>query len=214
MKLKSFFFKIGLIVVFATIGSFAIIFLKKTEPRNSKKSPVIVFEKTSKKEIQIPTKSNVTKDDNELDDMLLSEEEIEARPSGISEENWRGTVFFHRQNTKEQNAPIRFYGKVSDQNGSPVRGARVSASVSYYVESLSEQIDYGGGKSGTEKIDEITDGKGLFLIEGYRARSLRIHSIEKEGYRSMEKLQTGFIFGVAHSTRHTPNPSEPVIFPM
>ena len=152
--------------------------------------------------------------DDLLDDIKFTQEEKEARPEDASDTSWRATVFFHRQNIRDQNGEVQFYGKVIDQNGEVVSGAKVSALSEYYVESIKEQLDFGGGKKGTKKIEARTDENGLFVIDGYRATNLSFKEISKAGYKAKEKLPAGFVFANTFSRRYEADPTEPMIFHM
>jgi hypothetical protein len=144
----------------------------------------------------------------------LTPEEEALRPDDTSEASWRTTVFSHRQNARDQNGSVRFYGKLVDQNGEPVVGADVFGFSGYYVESLSEQLKFGGGKKGTKKIEVKTDENGLFVVDGYRATNLSFTEIRKDGYRAEEKLPSGLVFGNTFSKRYESDSLSPVIFPM
>lgn len=121
--------------------------------------------------------------------------------------------FFHRANIKDKNGDVEFYGKVVDQNQHLIEGAEVKASSRLYAESIEEQVEYGGGKVNTKKIETITDAAGLFAISGYRAKNLRIEVIHKPGYSAPSKLSS-FSYSPSYSVRHTPDASDPVVFPM
>jgi len=141
-------------------------------------------------------------------------EEEALRPEDTSEASWRATVFFHRQNVRDQNGTVSFYGKVIDQHGEPVVGADVFGYSDYYVESFDEQLEFGGGKRGRRNIEVKTDKDGLFVVESYQATDLNFTDIKKIGYHAKEKLPTGLIFGNSFSRRYSSDRSSPVIFPM
>jgi hypothetical protein len=77
----------------------------------------------------------------------LSEEEKSVKPNGVSDQAWLATVFHHRKNAIEQNGDVTFYGRVIDQESNGIADASITAESNVYVESLNEQIAYGGGKS-------------------------------------------------------------------
>ncbi len=152
--------------------------------------------------------------DQAFEEITLTEEEQAAKPPDVTDANWLATVFFHRMNVREKNGDVEFYGKVIDQDGAPVEGAKVEAYASSFVESLREQVAHGGGKTEKRDFALLSDSKGLFSITGHRARSLTFRSIEKDGYTSSKKMPGGFMFSPTYSSQHTTSSTEPVIFPM
>lgn len=146
-----------------------------------------------------------------LAEMELTEEELAAKPNNIDETEWRFRVLVHRSNVKEKNGDVKFYGKVVDQNNYPVEGVDIKAFSRQYVESIKEQVDSGGGKVTTKRIQVVTDDEGRFSILGYRGRNLHFESIWKSGYKNPLKLPR-FSFSPSYSNRHTPEESSPVVF--
>lgn len=161
---------------------------------------------------------NSSQDSSKLESLInaltLSDEETSSRPAGVSEEQWRVAVFFHRQKLRDQNGFINFYGRVIDQHGNPVVGADIFGYSDYYVVSLAEQRASGGGKRERKYIEAKSDMDGLFVVDGYEATNLNFTEVKKSGYHSIEKLPTGLIFGNGFSKRYESDPSSPVIFPM
>jgi hypothetical protein len=141
-----------------------------------------------------------------------TDDDKSLKTARMDSNTWRRMIFSHRQNIKEQNGNVIFYGKVIDQTGKGVHGVVINAESSLYVESLSEQIAYKGRKTARKVISVSTNRDGNFEISGYRASDLHFLSVSKSGYASTKKLPAGFIFGSAYSSNHKAYPSNPVIF--
>jgi hypothetical protein len=147
-----------------------------------------------------------------LSTIELTEAEAAAKPPDVSDASWLAAVFLHRVNVKEKNGNVEFFGKVVDQDAQPIESAKIKAYSAQYVESLKDQIAYGGGRLDTKTIEVATDGAGLFTISGYRARNLSFDSVQKPGYTSPSKLPGPFPFSPAYSSQHQANANDPVIF--
>jgi hypothetical protein len=114
------------------------------------------------------------------------------------------------QNTKrdsryEWKIPIRFYGKVLDQNNNPID----NASVHFQWVNLR-------GSEGVEEADTITDTHGRFSLEGKRGKNLGVR-ISKEGYYDVSPYENQLDFEYANPAENTfyePDASNPVIFLM
>jgi len=87
---------------------------------------------------------------------------------------------------KIANVEIEFYGKVVDQSGDPVPGAKVSFSVYVNNENLVSQLltlGYGNVAPAESKVTEVqTDEQGLFSVSGVRGEHATVENIEKLGY--------------------------------
>ncbi len=96
-------------------------------------------------------------------------------------------------------APIEFYGKVVDENGNPVVGAKVTFKwTEIPVES--------GNRTATTESDE----EGLFSLHSQRGPDL-IVSVSKEGYYTSRLTPNGFHYALANEIFH-PNPQNPAVF--
>jgi hypothetical protein len=96
-------------------------------------------------------------------------------------------------------APISLFGKVVDQNGVPVEGAKVfySAAVEYF------------GKSST--YTGVSDSSGSFSITGIKGAGVYVE-VSKDGYdRIPDKSYANFGYGVP-SGRRPPSSSDPALF--
>jgi hypothetical protein len=98
----------------------------------------------------------------------------------------------------EWKMPIRFYGKVIDQDGEPVRGAR---------------IRYGWNSvNGSNESFGESDAQGMFSIEGIKGKLLSVR-IQKDGYHARKDGFRAFEYAAFFEPYyHEPEPNEPVIF--
>ena len=94
--------------------------------------------------------------------------------------------------------PIEFYGKVIDQIGQPIEGAKVHYSAA---------DQYFGGSS---KYEGVSDRRGLFSISGIKGAGLYV-SVSKDGYQGTKRSGDSFGYGVP-SGRPAPSQGEPAIF--
>lgn len=87
---------------------------------------------------------------------------------------------------KAANIEIKFNGRVIDQNGEPVEGARVSVSVNARREDVVTQILNIGSEntklSETETREVYSDGQGAFSVTDLSGVSVVVQEIEKDGY--------------------------------
>ena len=97
--------------------------------------------------------------------------------------------------------PIRFYGRVVDQDMRPV----VRANVAFEWTDVSPH--------GTSKQNTMSDENGLFSLTGVRGKNLGVR-ISKEGYLAAKDVRSrDFEFAdPAESTYYEPNPDHPVVF--
>ncbi len=99
---------------------------------------------------------------------------------------------------------IVFYGRVVDQNGTPVPHTTVGAMVLY---------NYFGG-SGQSRTIIQTSENGTFTISGFRGRTLNIH-LKKDGYDyEGDKGPFHYTELLPKPERHSPDPGNPVTFQM
>jgi hypothetical protein len=102
--------------------------------------------------------------------------------------------------------PIQFYGKVLDQDGAPVAGAKVTGGVMVQTKWMNGEIT---------NYYTTTGGNGLFAFEGLAGRDISIW-LEKAGYDFRNGDHT--LFKYSHLTneteRHTPDVNAPVVFTM
>ncbi|MCI0553940.1 MAG: carboxypeptidase-like regulatory domain-containing protein, partial [Anaerolineae bacterium] len=112
-----------------------------------------------------------------------------------------------QEDLKVWNVPIRFWGRVVDQNGEAVQGAMVKRFARQWT---------GFGKADFSIIAKLTDAEGGFVIDGVSGDSVSIESIEKKGYVLSNKALMNFSFGgpVNPASVHRPDPGRPVMFKM
>ena len=108
-----------------------------------------------------------------------------------------------REHDKEADwkIPIRFYGRVVDQDSRPVSGAMVH----FQWTDLSKQ--------GTSEADTVSDEGGNFSLIGVRGKNLGVY-VTKQGYYTPENIKTsGFEFAdPAEPNFYEPDPENPILF--
>ena len=119
------------------------------------------------------------------------------------------------EDAKEKNVDIQFYGKVVDQYGQPVEGAKISFSVITENESLiSMSLQLGRENTPltvSEKMEVYSDSNGLFQIGDIRGTSASIDAIEKTGY--LFKSKQYFTYTKRHpDTLQQASAQQPAIF--
>lgn len=103
-----------------------------------------------------------------------------------------------------ENVPINFYGKVIDQQGQPVVGAKVSFDL---LTSHIRQI-----RTSEKPMTLETGADGRFSLTGVTGYAIDQISIAKEGYELSQKAPRGFTFGLLPD--YTPDTTNPVVFKM
>lgn len=106
-----------------------------------------------------------------------------------------------------KNIPVNFWGRVVDQDGSPLSKVRVVVSVRQWF--VTPLLDFSARFPETETS---TDASGNFHILGGHGDSLTIRVLSKEHYEIEPMALRSFGFNV--STNITPDPSNPVLFRM
>ncbi len=102
------------------------------------------------------------------------------------------------------NILLNFYGKVVDQNGKPVAGAKVNleAQANYFDENRSEQKPY----------TVETDANGDFNLIGAYGAIITVSSIEKDGFELSKRTERHYSYTVPADFH--PDPEKPVVFRM
>jgi len=104
-------------------------------------------------------------------------------------------------------AKFSYYGKIIDQYGDPVVGAKVKGYYTYYP-----LIPNGDFTSSTKDIEMISDDQGAFSFTKHKGRSISIRGFEKDGYEF--EIGRTYIFsrGGIKMLESISNPYKPVIF--
>jgi hypothetical protein len=97
-------------------------------------------------------------------------------------------------------APIEFYGKVIDENNTPLAGARITF---HWVEVPTPD----GNRSSTTQ----SDANGLFSLQGARGPSLDV-SVVKEGYYTSRNGLPAFRYGLNSDGTFSADSQNPAIF--
>jgi len=96
--------------------------------------------------------------------------------------------------------PINFYGRVIDQNGQPVQGAKVRL----------QWTDMSAAGT-TEKFTE-TDVQGMFSLSNEKGKRLSVF-VAKDGYRAVKRGRASFEYAAFFEPNYIePDPNNPVIF--
>jgi len=98
--------------------------------------------------------------------------------------------------------PITFYGKVVDEKGNPIEGAKA----------VMEPVDNSSG--GSSKFEKLSDPNGLFSITGTHGLSLQV-TVSKSGYYNNLPSSWGtFGYAMAMGDAKPPHPqsSDPAVF--
>jgi len=106
-----------------------------------------------------------------------------------------------------QTGEFNYFGKVIDQHGEPVMGAKITGYYSYYP-----LIPNGDFTSSSKGFERVSDANGLFSILDKKGISIRIGLIEKEGYEFEKSRLYMFDRGGIKMLKEIGNPDKPVIF--
>jgi hypothetical protein len=133
-----------------------------------------------------------------------------------------GVVFFgaRRWDHFVGNAPIRFYGRVVDENGSGIPGVQVAAQLTTVRwDSVPVAPRYN-----RRTMIAVTDNEGRFDFHFGRGKFLRVGPFKKEGWKPSEvgfrRVETTFeypLLGYEYppGARKKPdNPDDPIVYPM
>ena len=103
---------------------------------------------------------------------------------------------------KLNDVPIAFYGRLEDQFGSPVVGAKIAASIRIY----------NGVQSTAERVSVASDANGFFQVKGGKGESLGLWP-SKEGY-TLATTGTEFKYSYMYADHYTPDPNNPTVIKM
>ena len=128
----------------------------------------------------------------------------------------QGPVLNPRQQALQQayNSPIDFWGKVVDQNGNPIAGAKVTFTIDKQM---------GEGDENKPKVTVLSKAGGLFSLTGQTGAGIVVY-VSKEGYYSTEDQSAAALnyflkssnnqvsFRRAGKVESFPTDTEPTIF--
>jgi hypothetical protein len=131
--------------------------------------------------------------------MLAYEVPTKGKYQGRSDPRWEWWKRMEKLDPKfEWKMPIRFYGKVIDQNGQPVPEARI-------------RYGWNGINGSNERVDQ-SDAQGMFSIEDIQGKLLSVR-VQKEGYHARNSGFRAFEYAAFFEPYfHQPDPNEPVVF--
>jgi len=113
----------------------------------------------------------------------------------------------YQQFLAEWRAPIDFYGKVVDEKGAPVQGAKVVFQWTETPPMWGEDTEEQTGSAVTE-----SDEQGLFSLRGKRGGTLTVW-VSKEGYYASRGGRQIFLYSFPNSNgKFIPDPQNPVVF--
>ena len=113
-----------------------------------------------------------------------------------------------KQSLEGKNMPIDFWGRVVDQDGQPVSGAKIRMNVRHWH--VSQPFS---ASSSFPQTEVTSDSSGYFEWHGETGDNLEIASVEKLGYKSSPQMLKSFSYGQSPEP-FSPNPSEPVVIRM
>jgi hypothetical protein len=124
---------------------------------------------------------------------------------------WRSRRYNYER-AQRDNAPIEFYGKVVEQDGTPIAGATIDLTISRLKPHLLSDKD----PHSWQTFQKVTDENGCFSVNEDKGLFLEVKRISKDGYRSDLKVTPFFHYSATYSTspKHHPDASKPVFFYM
>jgi hypothetical protein len=106
-----------------------------------------------------------------------------------------------------QNVPMRFYGRVLDQNNSPIPGTRVSGTYSGFT--MAEHLQH--RDFSPHPITATTDENGYFELPKLVGIELCLNDFERMGYRFVEHPWV-YVYSNDTGPIFKPDPAHPEIF--
>jgi hypothetical protein len=121
-----------------------------------------------------------------------------------------GKLEFLRDLAQQSNRPIRFYGKVIDQDENPIPDVKVKLGIRTAKEPIAGLV----GDVFDYRI-VTTDSQGRFLINDAKGALLEVKSLEKPGYEaSIKKINQAYWYWRDPSQVFKPDPDTPEVFRM
>src|SRR5438874_10348983 len=100
----------------------------------------------------------------------------------------------------EWRMPINFFGRVVDEKGQPISGAKIELSWT----NLSQ--------AGSSEAETKTDAEGYFSLLNKKGRHLQVR-VSKDGYYTPKQQQISFDYAAFwEANYHEPDPHNPVLF--
>jgi len=124
---------------------------------------------------------------------------------------WKARWYIKKK-AEYANVPIAFYGRVIEQDGTPVGSANVLVEVGLFESRPLSNKDPVTSRT----IAATTDTNGYFSLAGLNGKYLQVRAISKEGYHSDLKVARTFSYSPSYDIRerHFPDPANPVLFYM
>lgn len=145
-------------------------------------------------------------------DMLdnFTEEEMAMRPEGWSTGDWIHFMIAYRAG-RSANGTVEFYGKIVDENGSPLSGVELVAEITYNEPSLGSVL-----KTNTsdrkEDLNVKSSADGTFSIIEPVGRSMFLKNFVKDGYKLSGKKSYAYMFSPSSAKTHKADPKNPEVF--
>ncbi len=133
--------------------------------------------------------------------------------SPTCQQHWYMTSVYWRKSQ-----PVRFYGQVVDQKGTPIPGATVSIMIEDFNRgTFLGSRDY----MNQRRLTRTTGSDGKFLVTGTTAMQLIIEKVEHPDYLRIPERKwdvlvavDGFNYARGRAPRYVPDPQKPAIFPL
>ena len=131
-----------------------------------------------------------------------------AAMPGVYEKDFTNKTLEEKMNlametfSKQVDKPIKFYGRVADENGNVVAGASVGFVIAHYWK-----------PEGTEDKNAFSDERGLFSLKDVSGFGLSV-SVGKQGWHTIKsKSQNSFSYSEIHGSQpFRPDQNNPIIF--
>lgn len=132
----------------------------------------------------------------------VSRKQLPGGPYEASDPRWAEVIAKDKTDKKwEWKMPINFYGKVVDQDGQPVSGAKIQFSWT----DLS--------KGGCTQREMSSDAQGNFTLENKKGRFLQVTVTKPGYYTAKQQNQEGFDYaGFWEKRYYQPDSRNPVLF--
>ncbi len=144
-----------------------------------------------------PAQAQSTTNATEHGQVSLLTESADAAKYFAAQQKW----------AKKNNGPVTFHAKVVDQNDEPVAGVVLNAALNIFDEGIlvndKERVH-------TAKVQLLSDSAGHFDLKRDRGSTLRVESLEKEGYVWLVPRGLGtFDFSVIRQPRQPADYKDP-----